>query len=222
MRRRRGTRAVRASDRTYHDFAGSLGSKIPATNAETTVGRRRLVPVTGVERPRKSLERTHPCSHVIDPADYDAGELRSLAGLDDGDVETGVSLPRVEGSDYRPATPDEPSHEQCEMLVAIGGVDPEALGERPYLPTFPDVPDGRRVGRDWIVYLVRTAGEAETRDAIARYRALGWLGEEAAATLDARIDDAVAVLNPGDDSLDRADDLLSFAHVIRLLGIEAE
>lgn len=156
---------------------------------------------------------------MIDPADYDARELRSLADLDDADVGAGVSLPRVEGSDYRPAAPDEPSREQCEMLVAIGGVDPEALGERPYLRTFPDVPEGRRVGRDWIVYLVRTAGERETRDAIARYRALGWLGEAAAATLDARVDDAVAVLEPGDGTLDRADDLLSFAHVVRLLGI---
>jgi len=154
---------------------------------------------------------------VIDPADYDARELRSLAGL--SDAETSVSLPRVDGSKYRPPAPDEPSHEQCEMLVAIGGVDPEALGERPYLPTFPDVPEGRRVGRDWIVYLVRTAGEAETRDAISRYRALGWLGEDAASTLDARVDDAVAVLDPGDGTLDRADHLLSFAHIVRLLGI---
>jgi archaellum component FlaD/FlaE len=161
-------------------------------------------------------------SLVFDPSDYDAKELRSLAGLADADGETGVTLPRVEGSAYRPAAPDEPSHEQCEMLVAVGGVDPAALGERPYLRTFPDVPAGRRVGRDWIAYLVRTAGEEGTRDAIARYRARGWLGEDAAATLDARVDDAVRVLDPGDGSLDRADHLLSFAYVIRLLGIENE
>lgn len=154
---------------------------------------------------------------MIDPSDYDPRELRSLADVDDPEI--GVSLPRAEGSPFRPAAPDEPTHEQCEMLVAIGGVDPEALGERPYLPTFPDVPEGRRIGRDWIVYLVRTAGEQATRDAIARYRALGWLGEDAAATLDARVDDAVAVLEPGDGTLDRADHLLSFAHVVRLLGI---
>jgi len=159
-------------------------------------------------------------SPVFDPSDYDAQELRSLADPADADAEAGVSLPPVEESAYRPAAPDEPSHEQCELLVAVGGVDPAALGERPYLPAFPDVPAGRRVGRDWIAYLVRTAGERETRDAIARYRALGWLGEDAASTLDARVGDAVAVLDPGDGSLDRADHLLSFAHVIRLLGIE--
>ena len=157
---------------------------------------------------------------MFDPSDYDPDELRSLAGVDDPDAETAASLPPVEGSGYRPAAPDEPSREQCERLVAIGGVDPAALGERPYLPVFPDVPAGRRVGRDWIAYLVRTAGEAATRDAIARYRALGWLGEDAAATLDARVGDAVAVLEPGDGELDRADHLLSFAHVIRLLGLE--
>lgn len=154
---------------------------------------------------------------MIDPSDYDPTELRSLAGTDPDD--TGVSLPRADGSTYRPPTGDEPTHEQCEQLVALGGVDPAALGERPYLPEFPDVPDGRRIGRDWITYLVRTAGEAATRDAIARYRALGWLGEDAAATLDARVDDAVAALAPGDGELDRADDLLGFAHVIRLLGV---
>jgi len=158
---------------------------------------------------------------VFDPADYDARELRSLAGVD-ADAEAGVSLPPVEGSGYRPAAVDEPSHEQCERLVAIGGVDPAALGERPYLPTFPDVPAGRRVGRDWIAHLVRTAGEDATRNALARYRARGWIGEEAAATLDARVADAVAMLDCGEGDLDRADHLLSFAHVIRLLGIETE
>jgi len=156
---------------------------------------------------------------VLDPSDYDARELRSVADVEGLDAETGVSLPRAEGSDYRPAAPDEPTHEQCEALVAIGGVDPADLGERPYLPTFPDDPAARRIGRDWIAYLVVTAGEGETRSAIDRYRALGWLGEDAAATLAARVDDAVAALDPGDGSLDRADHLLSFAHLVRLLGV---
>lgn len=156
---------------------------------------------------------------MLDPSDYDVRELRSVADLEGIDAETGVSLPRAEGSAYRPAAPDEPTHEQCEALVAIGGVDPEVLGERPYLRTFPDAPAARRIGRDWIAYLVMTAGERETRSAIARYRALGWLGEDAATTLDDRIDDAVAALPPGERSLDRADHLLSFAHVIRLLGV---
>ncbi|WP_251328976.1 FlaD/FlaE family flagellar protein [Haloplanus pelagicus] len=160
---------------------------------------------------------------VFDPGDYDARELRSLADTEDPntdiDPESGVTLPPVEGSGYRAPAPDEPSREQCERLVAIGGVDPSALGERPYLGTFPDAPEARRVGRDWIAYLVRTAGETGTRNAISRYRALGWLGEDAATTLDARIDDAVAALVPGGGSLDRADHLLSFAHVIRLLGV---
>jgi archaellum component FlaD/FlaE len=154
---------------------------------------------------------------VFDPADYDARELRSLAGVDDADP---VSLPPAEGSGYRPAAHGEPSHEQCERLVAVGGVDPAALGERPYLPTFPDAPAARRVGRDWIAHLVRTAGEDATRNAVDRYRARGWIGADAAATLDARVDDAVRVLDAGDGDLDRADHLLSFAHVIRLLGIE--
>lgn len=158
-------------------------------------------------------------SPVLDPADYDVGELRSVAELEDIDAETGISLPRAAESGYRSAAPDEPTHEQCERLVAVGGVDPAALGERPYLTAFPDVPEGRRIGRDWIAYLVTTAGERETRSAIGRYRALGWIGEEAAATLDDRVEDAVAALPPGDGSLDRADHLLSFAHVVRLLGV---
>jgi archaellum component FlaD/FlaE len=156
---------------------------------------------------------------VIDPSDYDARELREIADLAAVDAETGVSLPRPEGSAYRPAAPDEPSHEQCERLVAIGGVDPAALGSRPYLPAFPDDPEARRIGRDWVASLVRTAGGEATRSAIARYRALGWLGEDAAATLDARVDDAVRVLDPGDGEFDRADHLLSFGHVVRLLEI---
>lgn len=156
---------------------------------------------------------------MLDPSDYDVRELRSVADLEGIDAEPGVSLPRAEGSDYRPPAPGEPTHEQCEALVAIGGVDPADLGDRPYLPTFPDTPAARRIGRDWITYLVVTAGEGETRSAIARYRALGWLGGDAAATLDARIDDAVAALEPGDGSLDCADHLLSFAHVVRLLGV---
>lgn len=158
---------------------------------------------------------------MFDPSEYDASELRSLAG-DDADADAGaaVNLPPVEGSGYRAAAPDEPSRAQCERLVAIGGVDPAALGERPYLSAFPNATAARRVGRDWIAYLVRTAGEAATRDAIDRYRALGWLGEDAAATLDARVADAVAALDPGDGELDRADHLLSFAHVVRLLGID--
>jgi hypothetical protein len=157
---------------------------------------------------------------VFDPSDYDTSELRSLAGVDDVDAGADVDLPPIEGSGYRPAAPDEPSHAQCERLVAIGGVDPAALGERPYLPAFPDAPVARRVGRDWIAHLVRTAGGAPTRDAIDRYRALGWLGDDAAATLRAHVADAVAALDSGDGELDRADHLLSFAHVIRLLGVD--
>lgn len=156
---------------------------------------------------------------MLDPSDYDVRELRSVADLEGVDAETGVSLPRAEGSKYRPPAPDEPTHEQCEALVAIGGVDPDHLGERPYLRTFPDDPAARRIGRDWIAYLVMTAGADATRNAIGRYRALGWLGETAATTLDDRVDDAVAALDEGDGSLDRADHLLSFAHVIRLLGV---
>jgi archaellum component FlaD/FlaE len=156
---------------------------------------------------------------VLDPSDYDVRELRSVADLEGVDAETGVSLPRAEGSAYRPPAPDEPTHEQCEALVAIGGVDPSHLGERPYLPAFPDSDAARRLGRDWIAYLVMTAGEAATRNAVARYRALGWLGEDAATTLDDRTDDAVAALDPGDGSLDRADHLLSFAYIVRLLGV---
>lgn len=158
-------------------------------------------------------------SLVLTPADYDVQELRSVAELEGLDAETGVSLPRADETEYRRAAPDEPTHEQCERLVAVGGVDPAALGERPYLTTFPDVPEGRRIGRDWIAYLVTTAGERETRAAIGRYRALGWIGEDVAETLDGRIDDAVDALEPGEGSLDRADHLLSFAHVIRLLGV---
>jgi len=160
---------------------------------------------------------------VFDPADYDPQELRSLAGVDaDADVGRGVTLPSAAGTDYRQAKPDEPSRTQCERLVAVGGVDPAALGDRPYLLTFPDAPAARRIGRDWIAHLVRTADEEATRDAIARYHARGWIGDDAAATLDARVGDAVRVLDSGDGSLDRADHLLSFAHVIRLLGIDGD
>jgi hypothetical protein len=164
------------------------------------------------------LDAGHPSS-VLDPTDYDAGELRSVAELDGVDAETGVDLPRAAASGHRPPAPDEPTHEQCERLVAVGGVDPAALGDRPYLSTFPDVPEGRRIGRDWLAYLVTTAGEREARGALARYHALGWLGADAAATLDARVDDAAAHLTPGDGTLDRADHLLSFAHVVQLLGV---
>ena len=159
---------------------------------------------------------------MLDPTEYDVRELRDLADLADVDAETGVSLPRATESGFRPPAPDEPSHEQCEALVAVGGVDPEALGERPYLAAFPDAPAARRIGRDWIAYLVTTAGGRRTRSAIDRYRALGWLGADAATTLEDRVGDAVAALSPGDGSLDRADHLLSFAHVVRLLGVQAE
>jgi len=171
---------------------------------------------TGPERALRDAR--HPVA-VLDPTDYDAGELRSAADLEGFDPETGVSLPRASATGHRPPAPDEPSHEQCERLVAVGGVDPAALGERPYLPSFPDDPAARRIGRDWLAYLVTTAGERETRAALDRYRALGWVGDEAAATLTARVDDAVAALASGDGSLDRADHLLGFAHVVRLLGV---
>lgn len=157
---------------------------------------------------------------MLDPTDYDARELRSVAEVEGVDAETGVTLPRASESGHRPAAPDEPTHEQCERLVAVGGVDPAALGERPYLRSFPEVSAGRQIGRDWLAYLVTTAGERASRAAVARYRARGWIGEDAAETLDDRIDDAVAALAEGDGSLDRADHLLSFAHVVRLLGVE--
>jgi hypothetical protein len=73
-------------------------------------------------------------SGVLDPADYDARELRAVADVDGVDGETGVSLPRAEGSDYRPPATDEPSPEQCDRLVAIGGVAP--AGSTTTLPLY--------------------------------------------------------------------------------------
>ncbi|MFB6161712.1 MAG: FlaD/FlaE family flagellar protein [Haloferacaceae archaeon] len=157
----------------------------------------------------------------LDPTEYDVDELHEVAGSGlagatpapdgDGDGATGWAT----GGDADPA---DPTPEQCERLLRVGGVDPAAIGDRPYLADLPDTDATRAAAREWLAFLVTTGGPESARDAIDRYRRLGWLADDVAAELRRHVDAASGQVEAGEGSLDRADHLLSFGYLIRLVA----
>jgi hypothetical protein len=164
----------------------------------------------------------------LDPTEYDVDELHELAGtglagaVPDPDGAGGfvwvTSTASDDGSGELRVDAGDPTPEQCEQLLRVGGLDPAALGDRPYLDDVPEGEAARATVRDWLEYLVTTGGRDDALAALSRYRTLGWLAADVEDELRRHVTAASEHLDAGGGTLDVADHLLSFGYLIRVLA----
>jgi archaellum component FlaD/FlaE len=175
---------------------------------------------------------------AIDPRTYDLDELRAASaaparvdGVDsrtgDADGATVRETRRSEtGATERPIATDRPAADAAfERAIrrdlatrdaATGGI------ERPYLTALPASLVAEAVIFEWLEYLVLQAGHEAAAEALSLYEAVGWLGEDAAATLGDYLSGlAESRANEAND-LDGDDHRVSLHYVARLASLRRE
>lgn len=171
----------------------------------------------GEEPRRQRLERLG-----IDPINYDLGALRTVTDQNGPELDTEAhgfvwSEPPEQ---YRTRVED-PTSEQHKRLLTIAGIDPDLIGEKPYLTTLPTEAAGSFV-IDWLEFLTGEAGTKGAIDALARYQEIGWFTarvenelKNSMRWIDNRDGDGFSVFDQGDH-------LLSFAYVAKIASINSE
>ena len=156
----------------------------------------------------------------VDPTDYSVDELRDVAGgagtPDRGDDdrrsgEHGFLWGDPPGT--RPLDVEIPSREQRERVLELVGLDRSVPPSEPYLRAVPEGERTREVITGWLAFLTATAGYEATFEALEHYRSMGWTDEDAERELGAYMFGVDRQEGGGFGVLDRADHLLSFAHV---------
>jgi archaellum component FlaD/FlaE len=158
----------------------------------------------------------------VDPLDYDVDELRSAT---EGAVPPTYDVKEAgfhwaSSSEGRRTGPEDPTPEQARRVAALGGVDPERLHEKPFLPSVPEGERAREAVLDWLGYLAAEAGYEGALAALERYDALDWFGDGVEEELRGYM---LGVGRPEGDglaALDATDHLLSFAYVARLSSVQ--
>lgn len=149
---------------------------------------------------------------AIDPINYDIDELRSLA-----DGETSPQLKDGHPEHFRVHIPD-PTPEQFRRLLLLEEIDPKTIGEKPYLTELPTDAAGGFV-LDWLTFLTEEAGTDGAIEAISQYRKIGWFTER----IERKLWDCMLWIEHRDGfgitALDRADHLLSFAYMAKIVSI---
>lgn len=160
---------------------------------------------------------------AIDPRNYDVAELRA-AGSDEP-LPTRRVTDEADGSaaDAESAADeaDRPAAAVAfEMSIArdLAELD-RGERQRPYLPALPASLTAEALIFEWLEFLFLQAGRESVADALAFYERVGWLGSDAAASLDAYlsgIDDPRA--NEAND-LAADDHRVSLHYVARLVAL---
>lgn len=160
----------------------------------------------------------------VDPINYDLGELRTVTEQDNDGPELDTEAHGFVWSEppeqYRTHVED-PTSEQHQRLLTIAGIDPELVGEKPYLTRVPTEAAGSFV-IDWLEFLTGEAGTKGAINALARYQEIGWFTghvENELRNSMHQIDD-----RDGDEfsGFDQGDHLLSFAYVAKIAAINSK
>lgn len=154
---------------------------------------------------------------VIDPGRYDAAELQSLAGVDGDAASDGVEADAAaESREDDSPNPDEVVRSrQTRALLSAARA---AGGGRPYLPVLPGGPRAEALALEWLEYLRARGGRRRAAEALSYYARIGWLGDDAVAGLERRLDGVDPT--PGETSaLRAADHRLSLVYVARLAAL---
>lgn len=163
---------------------------------------------------------------AIDPRNYDLDELRSASvghppiggrdagsgpGVDADEVTTGSS--EDDGAD-----PDRPPAAVAfETAVArdLAALDGDDV-ERPYLPALPASLPAEALLFEWLEFLVLQGGRESAADAFEFYERIGWLGSEAAESLDAYLSGVTVARATEGTDLTPDDHRVSLHYVARL------
>lgn len=107
---------------------------------------------------------------TVNPREYDAEELRELAGAEPAaDSSSGVTTPATK--------PDESIRdEQFRQLMALQS-ERQQLDQlsRPFLTTLPESKLGRGVIDEWLDFLVHVGGQSRSQRALEYYQQLQWI-----------------------------------------------
>lgn len=155
---------------------------------------------------------------MLDPDEYDPGELRRLAASDgtgDGDEDGGGGDPagRAAGVDAVSDVggPDDDSTQHPDDVASGRQTRRLALlarqtspNGRPYLRRLPAGLRGEALALAWVEYLVDRVGAGGAEAALAHYGRIGWLGDDAVEGLTRHVS---AVAGDGDATVPAADEL---------------
>lgn len=106
---------------------------------------------------------------TVNPREYDAAELRELAGAEPVDDGAGAATPAMK--------PDESIRdEQFRQLLALQS-ERQRLDQltRPFLSRLPESELGDGVCNEWLDFLVHVGGHDRTEQAVRYYRQLQWI-----------------------------------------------
>jgi flagellar protein FlaD len=148
---------------------------------------------------------------TVNPREYDADELRELAGAEP--VEDGSEATR------RAIKPDESVRdEQFRRLLALQS-ERQQLDQlsRPFLTALPESELGSGVREEWLDFLVHVGGHDRTKQALGYYRGLQWITPPVEADLRGSVDRFPEPTH--DRSLTAGDHRLSLLYIATLASV---
>lgn len=147
----------------------------------------------------------------LNPSEYDAAELRALAGVPD----LGDGRPDRTDDERLHRTERSVRTAQFRRLLELRAANPSA--GRPHLRGLPSSRFGEEVALDWLEYLVLAGGRTRAREALGYYREIGWLTDDVERSLVAYLP---ALPDPRHvRRLGAADHRLSLLYVARLAAL---
>lgn len=170
---------------------------------------------------------TEPESVAIDPIDYPVDELRTIADCEDADIVSPGSESEIHGfvwsepPEQHRTHVEDPTSEQIQRLLTIAGIDPERVGEKPYLTTLSTEDAGTFI-TGWLEFLTIEAGTQGAFDALERYHEVGWMTEPVAEELKEQLQWIDHQDGNRFETFDRGDHLLSFAYAAKIASLSAE
>lgn len=182
--------------------------------------------VSSVAAPATEDEES-PERVVIDPIDYLVDELRTVADCENVDTIPLHEETEVHGfvwseppQQYR-AHIEDPTPQQRQRLLAIADIEPERLGEKPYLVRISTEDAGAFI-TDWLEFLTTEAGTDGAIDALERYGEIGWMTEHVTTELKNEIRSREYHDGDGFETFDRGDHLLNFAYIAKISALSSE
>ncbi len=164
---------------------------------------------------------------AIDPTSYSIEELRTVADCSDPDVVTPITDNEVHGfvwseppEEHRSHVED-PTPQQIDRLLTLAGIDPERVGEKPYLTRVEQQEAGTYIN-GWVDFLIAEAGTEGAISAIDRYQEIGWITPHVAEQLLERVEWADVQDGEGYEVFDRGDHLLNFFYVAKIASLSVE
>lgn len=164
---------------------------------------------------------------AIDPINYDISELQAISDCDIVDHLSNELETEVHGfvwsdppEEHRSRIED-PTPEQHQRLLTLEGIDPEMVGEKPYLTRISTEAAGAFIS-DWLEFLTHEAGTEGAINAIERYHEIGWFTKSVEEDLQNRIRWNDHYDGNGYKVFDRGDHLLSFAYIAKIASVNSE